>query len=317
MARPSLALYWAGSCGGCEIAVLELHERILELVQNVDIVFWPCVMDPKYDDVRAMADDSVDLCLFNGTIETTENLAMARLLRRKAKRLVAFGACASMGGVPGLRNAYRRDEVLEVSFRTSATTDPVGAGPPLARTERPSGAVVELPRLFERARSLGQVVTVDHVVPGCPPEADTVAAATAALLAAPPVGAPLVESGRSVCDECPLERRGQRIRAFTRPHQVIPEPGHCLLEQGLLCIGPATAAGCRARCPSVRMPCRGCYGPPAGVASQGDRMVGFLGSLVEGSTQSEVEAVVAGVVDPVGTLHRFGLPTSLLGRSRR
>ena len=51
-----LALYWAAGCGGCDIAVLEIHERILDLVKAAEIVFWPCVLDFKYRDVEAMPD---------------------------------------------------------------------------------------------------------------------------------------------------------------------------------------------------------------------------------------------------------------------
>ena len=73
MAKPKLALYWAASCGGCEIAVLDLHQRILQVAEAFDIVFWPVALDFKYDAVRAMDDLSIDLCLFNGSIRNSEN----------------------------------------------------------------------------------------------------------------------------------------------------------------------------------------------------------------------------------------------------
>src|SRR5512137_2642947 len=99
MAKPKLALYWAASCGGCEIAVLDLQEKILDVAGVFDIVFWPVAMDFKYDDVRAMDDKSIDLCLFNGAIRNSENREIAELLRRKAKVLVAFGSCSMEGGI--------------------------------------------------------------------------------------------------------------------------------------------------------------------------------------------------------------------------
>ena len=52
--KPKLALYWAASCGGCEIAILELHEKVLDVEANFDVVFWPAAMDFKYADVEAM-----------------------------------------------------------------------------------------------------------------------------------------------------------------------------------------------------------------------------------------------------------------------
>jgi F420-non-reducing hydrogenase small subunit len=106
MAKEKLkfAFYWAASCGGCEVAVLDINEKILEVVQLADIVFWPCAMDIKYKDVEDMPDKYVDVCFFNGAVRTEEQEYMAKLLRRKAKVLVAFGSCAYEGCIPGLAN---------------------------------------------------------------------------------------------------------------------------------------------------------------------------------------------------------------------
>jgi threonine dehydrogenase-like Zn-dependent dehydrogenase len=100
--KPKLALYWAASCGGCEIAVLEIEEKILDVDAAFDIVFWPVAVDFKVKDVEAMEDGAIDVCLFNGAIRTAENEHMAALLRRKSKVLVAFGACACEGAIPAL-----------------------------------------------------------------------------------------------------------------------------------------------------------------------------------------------------------------------
>ena len=68
-----LGLYWAASCGGCEIAVVELREKLLIVDQVADIVFWPCAMDFKYKDVEGYPDGYIDVCMFNGAIRTSEN----------------------------------------------------------------------------------------------------------------------------------------------------------------------------------------------------------------------------------------------------
>ena len=73
MAKLKVALYWAASCGGCEIATLAIHEKILKLAEVADIVFWPVAMDFKYSDVENMADNSVDVCL------STELFGMKRM----------------------------------------------------------------------------------------------------------------------------------------------------------------------------------------------------------------------------------------------
>src|SRR5512137_785144 len=108
-----IAFYWAASCGGCEIAVLDINEKILEVVKIADIVFWPVAMDIKYRDVEAMPDGHIDITFFNGSIRNSEQEHMAKLLRAKSKTLIAFGACANEGSVPGLANLSDAREILE------------------------------------------------------------------------------------------------------------------------------------------------------------------------------------------------------------
>src|SRR4030042_1348006 len=111
-----LAFYWAASCGGCEIAVLDINEKILDVIAIADILFWPVAIDIKYKDVEAMEDKSIDVCFFNGAIRNTEQEHLANLLRKKSKVLVAFGACAVNGGIPGLANLSNREEVFHVAY---------------------------------------------------------------------------------------------------------------------------------------------------------------------------------------------------------
>ena len=60
-AKPKVAFYWAASCGGCEISVTELGMELAAIGDLVDIVFWPCIMDFKYEDVEAMDDAEIEL----------------------------------------------------------------------------------------------------------------------------------------------------------------------------------------------------------------------------------------------------------------
>ncbi len=99
--KGKLALYWAASCGGCEISVLALNEKILDVAAAFDIVLWPVAVDAKVRDIEKMADGEIDVCLFNGGIRNSEQEYMAQLLRRKSKVLVAFGSCARRAASPG------------------------------------------------------------------------------------------------------------------------------------------------------------------------------------------------------------------------
>src|SRR5512147_3035492 len=128
-AKPKFAMYWAASCGGCEIAVLNIGEKILDVDANFDVVFWPVAMDAKYKDVKAMEDGSILLCLFNGGIRNDENEHIAKLLRRKSKILVAFGSCASEGCIPGLANLSSPEEIFATVYHTLTTDNPHGVHP--------------------------------------------------------------------------------------------------------------------------------------------------------------------------------------------
>jgi F420-non-reducing hydrogenase small subunit len=153
MSKPKLALYWAASCGGCEIAVLDVEEKILDVAAFFDIVFWPCAMDFKYKDVQAMEDGSIDLCLFNGAIRTSENEALARLLRRKSKVLVAFGSCATDGCIPGLANLTTRQEILDWVYQGSPSTVNQNGARPQPHFRVPEGEL-EIPEFYEEVRTL-------------------------------------------------------------------------------------------------------------------------------------------------------------------
>ncbi len=123
-ARKRLAMYWAASCGGCDIAVINLHEKIADVAAAFEIVFWPAVMDVKYADVAAMPDGFIDLCLFSGGIRSTENEEIAHLLRAKSKVLIAFGSCANEGCIPGLANLSSVEDILTTAFEGPSTDNP-------------------------------------------------------------------------------------------------------------------------------------------------------------------------------------------------
>ena len=173
--KAKLALYWASSCGGCEIAVLDIKEKILDVAAAFDIVFWPVAVDFKVKDVEAMDDSAIDLCLFNGAIRNSDNAEMAHLLRRKSKVLVAFGSCAYEGCIPALSNTTTRQQTLDWVYRDSPSTDNTNGLRPQEVTETPAGDV-RLPEYWETVCSLDQVVDVDYFVPGCPPQAHQILA---------------------------------------------------------------------------------------------------------------------------------------------
>jgi F420-non-reducing hydrogenase small subunit len=318
--KHKLALYWAASCGGCEIAVLAIDDKILEVAKAFDIVLWPVAVDAKVRDVERLADQSIDVCLFNGSIRNSEQEYMAQLLRRKSKILVAFGSCAHEGCIPGLANLADRDTIFDYVYRKSPSVDnPQGIVP------QPEVNVAEgtlhIPVFYDTVKTLDQTVPVDYYVPGCPPEAENIWSILQAVVAGLG-GAPLPPPGTvlgketTVCDECARTRSEKKIKAFKRTWQIIPNETDCLLEQGLVCLGLATRAGCGALCPKVNSPCIGCHGPNVDVDDFGARMITSLASVIDSNDPDEIDRIIEeGIPDPVGTFYRFSLPHSLLRRA--
>ena len=163
-----LAIYWAAACGGCDVAILDTDEKILDIAEAADIVLWPIAMDFKYEDLNKLPPGSIDVCLFNGAIRSSEQEEIAKALRARAKYMIAFGACASWGGIPGLANLTNREEIFNTVYHETATTNNEGGIRPELSYRVPEGELY-LPRIYDRVWSLDQVVDVDYYVPGCPP----------------------------------------------------------------------------------------------------------------------------------------------------
>jgi len=328
--KPKFGMYWASACGGCEIAVLNIGDHILDVDEVFDIVFWPVAADFKYEDVRNYPDGYIDLCLFDGAIRNSENEEMAILLRKKSKVLVAFGSCAYEGCIPALSNLTTKEATLRSSFLENPSIDNPDGTLPQPITKIPEGEL-EIPVFYNTVKALDQVVDVDYYVPGCPPEPHQIWAVLQVVIAAlteggelPAKGSVIGAEATAVCDECPLEKDVKKITQFYRPQDINPEPGICLLEQGIMCMGPATRGGCGALCPQVGMGCRGCYGPIEGVEDQGARMLTAVASVLEvgetTDTDEELEVkldhALEALVDPAGTFYRFSMSHSILHRMR-
>ena len=312
MAKPKVAFYWCASCGGCEESIVDLAESILDVVAAVDIVFWPVAMDFKKKHVEAMADGEIDVTLLNGAIRTAEQEEMAALLRRKSKLLIAYGACAQLGGIPGLANQFSREQILTEIYDKAPTVDNPDGTRPLENHVDEAERVVGLPEFRNIVRSLDQVVPVDYTLPGCPPTPALLKGALEAILTGnlPPRGT-ILSPDVALCEECPRkDSKPQDVAytAFHRPHEVMLDPNLCFLAQGVVCMGPATRGGCGAACICGNMPCTGCFGPTSRVKDQGAKMLSSLCSAVAATEEDEIDGTLAGVPDPIGTFYRYGLP---------
>jgi F420-non-reducing hydrogenase small subunit len=319
MAKPLVAFYWCASCGGCEEAVVDLAEDILKVVDAVDIRLWPVAMDFKRSDVEAMDDKSIAVSFINGAVRTEEQEEMVKLLRKKSQLVIAFGACAHLGGIPGLANVANKKEIFETAYKlTRSTVNPKGIYPQTV-TEIPYGKLT-LPEFFDTVKTLDQTTDVDYYLPGCAPPPELIMQAVTAILEGklPPKGSVLTVD-KALCETC--ERNKSKpdklaIKDIKRISEVIADPEKCFLAEGIICLGPATRGGCGERCINANMPCRGCFGPTKEVKDMGAKFLSSLASIIDVDDEKEIEKIAERVIDPIGLFYMYSLPSSILRRKQ-
>ena len=174
MARPRIATTSLAGCFGCHMSLLDIDERILQLVELVDFDKSPI------DDFK----DFTGRCavgLIEGGCANEENVAVLRSFRRNCDVLISVGDCATMGGIPAMRNMVPMQECLEEAFVNGPSVhNPTGQVPNDA----------EIPLLLDKVYPAHEVVKIDYHLPGCPPSADTLWQALVGLLTDQPAELP-------------------------------------------------------------------------------------------------------------------------------
>ncbi len=287
---------WFAISGGCEVTILDIGEPLLDLLEKIDIVHMPVIMDHKLlgqtGEGTAMEIPEADVGIITGGVRNEENRHLAQEMRKKCKVLIAMGTCACSGGIPALGNLYLKDEILNKVYRDSVSTDKDGV------------PGVDIPSLTDRVYALSEVVPVDVSIPGCPSTPEMVAEALTALLTGKAFSLPT----KSVCDDCPVIREKKAVSTLKRnlqaPEFTVGRPlkeMRCLVEQGILCLGPATRTGCGGsegtpRCIRAYQPCEGCFGP---LSEKANPMVDMMGAL------STVGLDPKNIADRAATFTRF------------
>jgi F420-non-reducing hydrogenase small subunit len=313
--KKKVAVVSASGCRGCEHAILNVHHQVQSFSRWIDIVYWPYLLGSGPDELEALA--SIDVCFFAGAVTTDAERSMAEQLRSKSDVMVACGACAAFGGMPGLAN-LRKDAVAAGSADAPATEE---------------GDAALLPKQEHRVASLDQVVAVDYVIPGCLPTQSLLWAGIQALTCGPrslsklsfaaarlPTGlAQAVTAGiappkgscfagdKAVCASCSRLKEEKKFKSAVRPYEKYEESGRCLLEQGLVCLGISTREGCGGLCTGVGQPCRGCFGKPEAVYDPGAKMVSAISSTFASENKAEIENMAAVIKDLTGTFYRYTL----------
>jgi len=287
--KVKVATTWLQSCSGCHISLLDLHEELLDVLDLIEIVHSPLM------DIKEIP--KVTVGLVEGAVANDYNEEVLREMRKQSDILVAFGTCACFGGIPGMRNLHKREDVLARAYvETESTVDGIIPGSP------------EIPALKQHVHAISDIVKVDYMIPGCPPPPQMIKDAIVALVN----GEEIVLPTKNLCNDCKRKHDSMLIpkRAFlTEAVQSTPEldkidPDKCFLEQGVMCMGHATRTGCGSRCLDANMPCRGCMGPTPDALEQGAKIVNALASILPAGGLMFNE-------DVVGTGYRYSLPVSI------
>lgn len=183
------------------------------------------------------------------------------------------------------------------------------------------GKELTLPQFYEQVYPLNEVIQVDYYLPGCPPPPNIIYDAIITVLSGnlPPKGTTLAPQ-RALCEVCSRNQsKPERIsiKEIKRIHEIIADEEKCFLAMGIVCLGPATRAGCGEVCMKANLPCRGCFGPVEGVADMGAKYLSAFATLLEGKTEEERKMVSEQFIDPVGILYRFTTASSLLQKRRK
>lgn len=163
MSKVTVATVWLDGCSGCHMSLIDMDERLIELADQIDVVYSPLVDNKDYPEM-------VDVAIVEGAVSSTEDEEKIRKIRAHTKILVALGDCAVAANVPSMRNPFKRKDILSRAYFETADLQP----------QVPDEVV---PSLLRYVRPMHEYVDVDVFVQGCPPSADTIYYVITELLA--------------------------------------------------------------------------------------------------------------------------------------
>ena len=286
-----IAIEELAGCSGCTIAVLDLHETLLDIVEKAEIVYSPVIMDVKEPP------EGIDIGFVTGAVRNEENQERLEKIRKRSKILVALGTCACYSGVSGLSMLSSTEQLFNTVYREVETVKEDGIIPS------------KVPPFLYRAFAVGDLVDIDYYITGCPPKEKFLREILPALIA----GDKVALSRKSVCSECDRKMGSVENWKLKRRYEGVPDREHCLLGQGYLCLGPVTFGRCGAACPKNNIPCHGCNGPSLDILREPCRDIyNMMIRRISDLTDQNEKEIESQIYDVAHTMYPFTMGSLIM-----
>lgn len=292
MAKAKLNTEWLSVCGGCHVALVDLHEKIFDLLGEIELQRCPVLTDVK-DYPKA------DVGIITGGIRNDHDHEAALKMRESCDLIIAFGTCALYGGICGAGTVHSPEELLAAAYVNNPTT--VTHTPPSD----------QVPRLEKVVQPVTDVIKVDLFLPGCPPHAHYIADALLTLLA----GKTPKAKDESCCARCKRRMEKTSVDTIKSVSEGIPNDTQCFLSQGYICLGSVTLDRCLAPCPTNATVCTGCAGPTRQILLEPNRdirteIADRMSFLTEIPKEDIIRAIEAGAKD----YYSYAMATRMIGK---
>lgn len=292
MSTVPINLEWLSDCSGCHVAIVDLHEKILAVLESVTIQRCPVLTDVKDYPKAAIG-------IVSGAIRSEHDRHAAEEMRKSCDLIIAWGSCAVYGGIAGAGNVHSREEIIDAVYTRNKTT---GTQAPPSR---------EVSALEPTVSPLDSVIDVDLYLPGCAPHPGFVFDALLALLEG---RSPRIATGESVCARCRRQMEKTDVDRIRKNAEGVPDPERCFLSQGYLCMGSVTLDRCMAPCPLNGIPCSGCAGATRQVLTEPNRDIRTeIAERMSRLTAIPREEIVREIERTAKTHYSYTMATPMIG----
>jgi F420-non-reducing hydrogenase small subunit len=282
---------WLSDCAGCHVAIVDLHEKILNVLQSVRIQRCPVLTDVKdYPKAR--------VGLVSGAIRTEHDRHAAEEMRKSCELIIAWGSCAVYGGIVGAGIVNSRKEIMETVYGSNKTTTP-GSFPSS-----------EVSAFEKNVLPLDEVIDVDLYLPGCPPHPAFVFDALIALVE----GRTPKATRESVCGRCTRTMEKTDVASIRHNSEGIPDKDRCFLSQGYICMGSTTLDRCMSPCPTNGVVCTGCAGATMQILTEPNRDIRTeIADRMSRLTKIARESIIKEIERTAKSHYSYTMATSMIG----